>query len=71
MLPAIFSVDRQLIMNHVMTLVSILPNCADSDSLALLTLFDLVAKVNKTSSHDVKGLSEGGGERGGGKSYWK
>jgi len=43
-LPAIFSVDRQLIKNHVMTLVSILPNCADSDSLALLTLFDLVAK---------------------------
>ncbi|XP_023349309.1 ventricular zone-expressed PH domain-containing protein homolog 1, partial [Eurytemora carolleeae] len=43
-LPAIFSVDRQLINNHVMTLVSILPNCTDSDSLALLNLFELVAK---------------------------
>ena len=32
-LPAIFAVDRELIKNHVMTLVSILPNCADSEKL--------------------------------------
>jgi len=43
-LPAIFAVDRELIKNHVMTLVSILPNCADSENLALLTLFALIAK---------------------------
>jgi len=43
-LPAIFAVDRELIKNHVMTLVSILPNCADSENLALLTLFGLIAK---------------------------
>ena len=43
-LPAIFAVYRELIKKHVMTLVSILPNCADSENLALLTLFGLIAK---------------------------
>lgn len=43
-LPAIFAVDKQLIKNHVMTLVSILPNCADTENMALLTLFGQIAK---------------------------
>merc|ERR1719468_231876 len=43
-LPAIYNVDCQLIKNHVMTLVSILPSCSDTDSLALLTLFHLLSK---------------------------
>ena len=45
-LPAIYAVDRKLIQQHVMTLVSILPNCADTESLALLSLFSLIAKDN-------------------------
>ena len=32
--------------NHVMTLVSILPNCENTEKLALLSLFSLVAKEN-------------------------
>ena len=32
--------------NHVMTLVSILPNCENTEKLALLSLFGLVAKEN-------------------------
>ena len=43
-LPAVYAVDRKLIQQHVMTLVSILPNCADTESLALLSLFSLIAK---------------------------
>jgi len=43
-LPAIFAVDKQLIKNHVMTLVSILPNCAGTENMALLTLFGQIAK---------------------------
>ena len=43
-LPAIYAVDKQLINNHVMTLVSLLPNCSDTESMALLNLFGLVAK---------------------------
>ena len=43
-LPAIYAVDKQLINNHVMTLVSLLPNCSDSENTALLNLFGLVAR---------------------------
>ena len=43
-LPAIYAVDKQLINNHVMTLVSLLNNCSDSEIMALLNLFGLVAK---------------------------
>merc|ERR1719188_754159 len=43
-LPAIYAVDKQLINNHVMTLVSLLPNCSDTENMALLNLFGLVAK---------------------------
>ena len=43
-LPAIYAVDKQLINNHVMTLVSLLSNCSDTENMALLNLFGLVAK---------------------------
>ena len=43
-LPAIYAVDKQLINNHVMTLVSLLMNCSDTENMALLNLFGLVAK---------------------------
>ena len=43
-LPAIYAVDKQLINNHVMTLVSLLSNCSDTENIALLNLFGLVAK---------------------------
>jgi hypothetical protein len=43
-LPQIYSVNRDPIKNHVMTLVSILPNCENNDVAALLSLFGLIAK---------------------------
>ena len=43
-LPAIYAVDKQLINNHVMTLVSLLPSCSDTENMALLNLFGLVAR---------------------------
>ena len=43
-LPQIYSVNRDPIKNHVMTLVSILPNCENTEILALLSLFNLIAK---------------------------
>jgi hypothetical protein len=51
-LPQIFSgsVNRDPIKSHVMTLVSILPNCDNPEKMALLTLFALVAKDNPTVS---------------------
>ncbi len=49
-LPQIYSVNRDPIKSHVMTLVSILPNCENSEKLALLSLFSLVAKDNPTVS---------------------
>ena len=55
-LPAIFAVDRELIKNHVMTLVSILPNCADSENLALLTLFALIAKEWRLTNFILRDL---------------
>ena len=45
-LPQIYSVNRDPIKSHVMTLVSILPNCENPEKMALLNLFALVAKDN-------------------------
>ena len=45
-LPQIYSVNRDPIKSHVMTLVSILPNCDNPEKMALLNLFALVAKDN-------------------------
>ena len=45
-LPQIYSVNRDPIKSHVMTLVSILPNCENTEKMALLSLFSLVAKDN-------------------------
>ncbi len=47
-LPTIYAVDDRgdPINNHVMTLVSILPNCENTEKLALLSLFGLIAKDN-------------------------
>ena len=45
-LPTIYSVNRDPINNHVMTLVSILHNCEVPEKLALLSLFGLIAKDN-------------------------
>jgi hypothetical protein len=43
-LPQIYTVNPDPIKNHVMTLVSILPNCENNDVTALLNLFSLIAK---------------------------
>ena len=43
-LPAIYAVDKQLINNHVMTLVSLLMKRSDTENMVLLNLFGLVAK---------------------------
>ena len=43
-LPAIYAVDKQLINNHVMTLVSLLMKRSDTENMVLLNLFRLVAK---------------------------
>ncbi|XP_059086057.1 ventricular zone-expressed PH domain-containing protein 1-like [Tigriopus californicus] len=45
-LPTIYGVNKNPINNHVMTLVSILHNCENTEKLALLSLFGLVAKDN-------------------------
>eukprot|EP00095_Tigriopus_kingsejongensis_P003875 maker-scaffold387_size188669-snap-gene-0.22 protein:Tk03875 transcript:maker-scaffold387_size188669-snap-gene-0.22-mRNA-1 annotation:"protein melted" len=45
-LPTIYAVNKNPINNHVMTLVSILHNCENTEKLALLSLFGLVAKDN-------------------------
>ena len=45
-LPTIYAVNKDPINNHVMTLVSILPNCESTEKLALLSLFGLIAKDN-------------------------
>lgn len=47
-LPTIYAVNRDPINNHVMTLVSILPNCGKAEMLSLLSLFTLIAKDNPT-----------------------
>ena len=47
-LPQIYSVNRDPIKSHVMTLVSIFPNCENTEKMALLNLFALVAKDNPT-----------------------
>ena len=49
-LPQIYSVNRDPIKSHVMTLVSILSNCENTEKLALLNLFALVAKDNPAVS---------------------
>ena len=49
-LPQIYSVNRDPIKSHVMTLVSILPNCDNNEKLALLTVFSYVAKENPAVS---------------------
>ena len=45
-LPQIYSVNRDPIKSHVMTLVSILHPCDNNEKLALLTVFSYVAKEN-------------------------
>ncbi len=45
-LPTIYAVNRHPINNHAMTLVSILHNCENTEKLALLSLFGLIAKDN-------------------------
>lgn len=45
-LPQIYSVNREPIKSHIMTLVSIFPNCENPEKLALLSLYSLVAKDN-------------------------
>ena len=45
-LPTIYGVNRDPINKHVMTLVSILPNCENQEKLSLLSLFSLIAKDN-------------------------
>ena len=52
-LPQIYSVNRDPIKSHVMTLVSIFPNCENTEKMALLNLFALVAKDNPTVSAKV------------------
>ena len=52
-LPQIYSVNRDPIKSHVMTLVSILPNCDNNEKLALLTVFSYVAKENPAVSIDL------------------
>ena len=52
-LPQIYSVNRDPIKSHVMTLVSIFPNCENTEKMALLNLFALVAKDNPTVSATV------------------
>ena len=52
-LPQIYSVNRDPIKSHVMTLVSILPNCDNNEKLALLTVFSYVAKENPAVSITV------------------
>ena len=51
-LPQIYSVNRDPIKSHVMTLVSILPNCDNNEKLALLTVFSYVAKENPAVSRN-------------------
>ncbi|XP_076063241.1 ventricular zone expressed PH domain-containing protein melted isoform X2 [Oratosquilla oratoria] len=43
-LPQIYAVKKEPIHDHVMTLVSLLPQCDTNEKLGLLTLFSLVAK---------------------------
>ena len=50
-LPTIYSVNRDPINNHVMTLVSILHNCDSAEKLSLLSLFGLVAKESPAVSN--------------------
>ena len=40
----IYAVKKEPIHDHIMTLVSLLPQCDTNDKLGLLTLFSLVAK---------------------------
>ena len=49
-LPQIYSVNRDPIKSHVMTLVSILHPCDNNEKLALLTVFSYVAKENPAVS---------------------
>ena len=56
-LPQIYSVNRDPIKSHVMTLVSILPNCDNNEKLALLTVFSYVAKENPAVSKSKKTCS--------------
>ena len=50
-LPQIYSVNPDPIKSHIMTLVSILANCENSEKLALLSLFGHVAKDNPAVSY--------------------
>ena len=52
-LPQIYSVNRDPIKSHVMTLVSIFPNCENTEKMALLNLFALVAKDNPTVRNKI------------------
>ena len=54
-LAKIYSVNRDPIKNHVMTLVSILPNCENTEILALLNLFSLIAKDSSAVRFCVQG----------------
>ena len=51
-LPQIYSVNRDPIKSHVMTLVSILHPCDNNEKLALLTVFSYVAKENPAVSRN-------------------
>ena len=52
-LPQIYSVNPDPIKSHIMTLVSILANCENSEKLALLNTFGHVAKDNPAVSIHV------------------
>lgn len=43
-LPQIYLVNKEPIHDHVMALVSLLPQCENSEKLSLLNLFGLIAK---------------------------
>ena len=49
-LPKIYGVNQEYMKNHIMTLVSILPNCDDSEKISLITMFASVAKENPSVS---------------------
>lgn len=49
-LPQIYTVNTEPLHDHVMALVSLLPLCENSEKLALLNLFALIAKNNPSVS---------------------
>lgn len=50
-LPQIYVVNKDPIHDHVMALVSLLPQCENSEKLSLLNLFSLIAKYKPSVSN--------------------